>query len=34
MIRKFDRIFGIVTGTVGLLIAVTGAVLARLEQDK
>ena len=29
MKRKFDLIFGIATGTIGFLIAVTGAVLAR-----
>ena len=33
MKRKFDLIFGLVTGTVGFLIAVTGAVLARKDNE-
>lgn len=31
MFQKYQRILGVITGTVGFLIAVTGAVLSRME---
>lgn len=31
MFQKYQRVLGVITGTVGLLIAVTGAVLSRIE---
>lgn len=33
MIRKIDRIVGVVTGLVGIAITVVGAVLARKDND-
>ena len=33
MFQKYQRLLGVITGTVGLLIAVTGAVLARIDND-
>ena len=33
MIRKVDRILGVVTGLVGIAITVVGAVLARKGND-